>query len=68
MQSYYFGLEQRLGHWAVFSAAFHYAQRTTRVISSLTAESPTTRSFTNTLGIDTGILAIRVLRAGLVKH
>jgi hypothetical protein len=35
---------QHLGSWAVFSAAFHYAERAPRVTSSLTAESPTIRS------------------------
>src|SRR5947207_2744740 len=45
MQSCCFGIEQHLGHWAVFSAAFHHAERAPRVISSLTAESPTIRSF-----------------------
>jgi hypothetical protein len=34
-----------LGRWAVFSAAFHHVECAPRVISSLTAESPTIRSF-----------------------
>src|SRR5213080_4606051 len=45
MQSCCFGFEQHRGRWAVFSAAFHHAERAPRVISSLTAESPTIRSF-----------------------
>jgi hypothetical protein len=44
MQSCCFGFEQHLGRWAVFSAAFHHAERDPRVTSSLTAESPITRS------------------------
>jgi hypothetical protein len=62
MQSCCFGLEQHLGRWAVFSAAFHHAERAPRVTSSLTAESPIIRSL-KTIGVDTGILATRVLRA-----
>src|SRR5436305_10601378 len=63
MQSCCFGFEQHRGRWAVFSAAFHHAERAPRVISSLAAESPTIRSFKNLLSVDTGILATRVLRA-----
>src|SRR5271154_225181 len=44
MQSCCFGFEQHRGRWAVFSAAFHHAERAPRVTSSLTAESPTIRS------------------------
>src|SRR6202044_328303 len=40
-------LRQHRGRWAVFSAAFHHAERAPRVTSSLTAESPTIRSFFN---------------------
>jgi hypothetical protein len=49
MQSCCFGFEQHRGRWAVFSAAFHHAERAPRVISSLTAESPTIRSFKTSL-------------------
>src|SRR5271155_3805318 len=49
MQSCCFGFEQHLGRWAVFSAAFHHAERAPRVTSSLTAESPTIRSFKTSL-------------------
>src|SRR5271170_3562498 len=45
MLSCCFGFEQHRGRWAVFSAAFRHAERAPRVISSLTAESPTIRSF-----------------------
>jgi hypothetical protein len=45
------------------SAAFHHAERAPRVTSSLTAESPTIRSFPTILGVDTSILATRVRRA-----
>src|SRR2546423_15369842 len=45
MQSCCFDFEQHRGRWAVFSADFHHAERAPRVISSLTAESPTIRSF-----------------------
>src|SRR5436190_22998308 len=45
------------------SAAFHHAERAPRVTSSLTAESPTIRSFQTILGVDTRTLATRVLRA-----
>jgi hypothetical protein len=62
MQSCCFGLEQHLGRWAVFSAAFHNAERAPNVTSSLTAESSTIRSL-KTISVDTGILTIRVLRA-----
>ena len=37
MQSCCFGFQQHLGRWAVFSAAFHHAERAPRVTSSLTA-------------------------------
>jgi len=37
-------LRRHLGRWAVFSAAFHHAERAPRVTGSLTAESPTIRS------------------------
>src|SRR5256885_15713459 len=63
MQSCCFGFEQHRGRWAVFSAAFHHAERAPRVTSSLTAESPTIRSFQTILGVDTRTLATRVLRA-----
>src|SRR5205085_8784772 len=56
-------LRQHRGRWAVFSAAFHHAERAPRVTSSLTAESPTIRSFQTILGVDTRTLATRVLRA-----
>src|SRR5271170_5194182 len=56
-------LRQHRGRWAVFSAAFHHAERAPRVTSSLTAESPTIRSFPTILGVDTRILATRVRRA-----
>src|SRR2546421_11759716 len=49
MQSCCFGFEQHRGRRAVFSAAFHHAQRVPRVISRLTAESPTIRSFKTSL-------------------
>src|SRR5271163_3108162 len=49
MQSCCFGFEQHRGRWAVFSAAFHHAERAPRVTSSLTAESPTIRSFKTSL-------------------
>src|SRR3989440_11415720 len=49
MQSCCFGFEQHRGRWAVFSAVFHHAERAPRVISSLTAESPTIRSFKTSL-------------------
>src|SRR5271163_2881442 len=49
MQSCCFGFEQHLGRWAVFAAAFHHAERAPRVTSSLTAESPTIRSFKTSL-------------------
>src|SRR5271156_3004945 len=79
---YHFGcraaawLRQHRGRWAVFSAAFHHAERAPRVTSSLTAESPTIRSFPTILGVDTRILATRVRRArktrkllnGLIWH
>src|SRR6266480_5490047 len=55
MQSCCFGFEQHRGHWAVFSAAFHHAERAPRVISSLTAESPTIRSFKTSFGPDIGV-------------
>src|ERR1700751_4958241 len=45
MQICCFGFEQHRGPWAVFSAAFHHTERAPRVTSSLTAESPTIRSF-----------------------
>jgi hypothetical protein len=48
---------------AVFSAAFHHAERAPRVTSSLTVESPIIRSSKNILSIDIGILVTRVLRA-----
>src|SRR6266516_5933584 len=63
MQSCCFGFEQHRGRWAVFSAAFHHAERAPRVISSLTAESPTIRSFKTSFGPDIGSLTTRVLRA-----
>src|SRR5271169_2159110 len=63
MQSCCFSFEQHRGRWAVFSAAFHHAERAPRVTSSLTAESPTIRSFPTILGVDTRILATRVRRA-----
>src|SRR5256714_15572628 len=63
MQSCCFGFRQHRGRWAVFSAAFHHAERAPRVTSSLTAESPTIRSFQTILGVDTRTLATRVLRA-----
>jgi hypothetical protein len=44
-------LQQHLGRWAVFSAAFHHAERAPRVISSLTAESPTIQKLGNILGV-----------------
>jgi hypothetical protein len=43
--------------------SFHHAERAPRVISSLTAESPTIRSFKPILRADIGILTTRVLRA-----
>src|SRR5271155_1599202 len=49
MQSCCFGFEQHLGRWAVFSAAFHHTERAPRVTSSLTAKSPTIRSFKTSL-------------------
>ena len=49
MQSCYFGFEQHRGRWAVFSAAFRYAERGSRMVSSLTAESPTIGSFKTSL-------------------
>jgi hypothetical protein len=48
-------------------AAFHHAERTPRVISSLTAESPTIQKLQNILSVDIGIPATRVPRARLVK-
>src|SRR5580692_3250608 len=63
MQSCCFGFEQHRGRWAVFSAAFHHAERAPRVTSSLTAESPTIRSFSTILGVDIRILTTRVRRA-----
>src|SRR5947207_13395577 len=66
---YHFGcraaawLRQHRGRWAVFSAAFHHAERAPRVTSSLTAESPTIRSFQTILGVDARTLTTRVLRA-----
>src|SRR5256886_17087075 len=60
MQSCCFGFEQHRGRWAVFSAAFHHAERAPRVISSLTAESPTIRSFKTSL---VSIQGFSVLRA-----
>src|SRR6266516_6993813 len=63
MQSFCFGFEQHRRRWAVFSAAFHHAERAPRVISSLTAESPTIRSFKTSFGPDIGSLTTRVLRA-----
>ena len=47
--------------------AFHHAERAPRVTRSLTAESPTIRGPKNILGVDIGILATRVLRAGKVR-
>ena len=44
-------------------AAFHHAERAPRVISSLTAESPTIQKLQNILVVDIGILATRVLCA-----
>src|SRR5947209_14333939 len=58
-----FWLRQHRGRRAVFSAAFHHAERAPRVTSSLTAESPTIRSFQTILGVDTRTLATRALRA-----
>src|SRR6266516_3679568 len=55
MQSCCFGFEQHRRRWAVFSAAFHHAERAPRVISSLTAESPTIRSFKTSFGPDIGV-------------
>src|SRR2546421_11502020 len=49
MQSCCFGFEQHLGRWAVFSAAFHHAERAPWVTSSLTAESHTIRSLKTSL-------------------
>src|ERR1700735_2371490 len=49
MQSCCFGFEQHRGRWSVFSAAFRHAERAPRVTSSLTAESPTIRSFKTSL-------------------
>jgi hypothetical protein len=49
MQSCCFGFEQHRGRWAVFSATFYHAERAPRVISSLTAELPTIRSFKTSL-------------------
>src|SRR5271170_6053641 len=49
MQSCCFGFEQHLGRCPVCSAAFHHAERAPRVTSSLTAESPTIRSFKTSL-------------------
>src|SRR5438045_2842368 len=63
MQSCCFGFRQHRGRWAVFSAAFHHAERAPRVTSSLTAESPTIRSFSTILGVDIRTLATRVRRA-----
>jgi hypothetical protein len=40
---------QHLGRRAVFSAAFHHAERAPRVASSLTADSPTIRSLKTSL-------------------
>src|SRR3954451_7366912 len=57
-----FWLRQHRGRWAVFSAAFHHAERAPRVTSSPTAESPTIRSFSTILGVDIRILATRVRR------
>src|SRR5271154_6187165 len=56
-------LRQHRGRWAVFSAAFHHAERAPRVTSSLTAESPTIKKLQNILGIDIRILPTRVRRA-----
>src|SRR5579859_7406627 len=56
-------LRQHRGRWAVFSAAFHHAERAPRVTSSLTAESPTIRSSSTILGADIRALATRVRRA-----
>src|ERR1700731_1163065 len=56
-------LRQHRGRWAVFSAAFHHAERAPRVTSSLTAESPTIRSSSTILGVDIRTLATRVRRA-----
>jgi hypothetical protein len=43
--------------------SFHHAERAPRVISSLTAESPTIRSFKTILRANIGILTTRILRA-----
>jgi len=52
-QSSCFGFQQHLlAVGQSFSAAFHHAERAPRVISSLTAESPTIRSFSTTFGSD----------------
>src|SRR2546429_104384 len=63
MQSCCFGFGQHRGRWAVFSAAFHHAERAPRVTSSLTAESPTIRSFSTILGVEIRSLTTRVRRA-----
>jgi hypothetical protein len=43
--------------------SFHHAERAPIVVSSLTAESPKIQKLQNIFGVDTGILATRVLRA-----
>src|SRR6266516_2268828 len=68
MQSCCFGFEQHRGRWAVFSAAFHHAERAPRVISSLTAESPTIRSFKTSFGPDIGSLTTRVLTRSVLVN
>src|SRR5438105_15308825 len=59
MQSCCFGF----GSTEAVGQSFHHAERAPRVTSSLTAESPTIRSFQTILGVDARTLATRVLRA-----
>src|SRR3954453_4730214 len=63
MQSCCFGFGSTEAVGQSFSAAFHHAERAPRVTSSLTAESPTIRSFETILDVDIRILATRVRRA-----
>jgi hypothetical protein len=63
MQSCCFGFEQHLGRWAVFSAAFHHAERAPRGDQQPDGRVAHNQKLQNILGVDIGILATRALRA-----
>jgi hypothetical protein len=60
MQSCCLGFSSTEAVGQSFSAAFHHPERAPRVISSLTAESPTIKKLLNILGVDIVTLATHV--------